>query len=69
MFHDRIASGPGDADDVKARVALLQSFLGQKELRRLNDFPLLPKFHRLKRRAESVPGPRLHFDEDDHPAI
>ncbi len=69
MFHDGFAAGPRDADDVEARVALLQSLLGQEKLRRLNHFSLLSKFHRFERRAEAATGSRLHFDEHDHAPI
>src|SRR5688572_16068491 len=69
MFQDWLAAGPGDPDDVKARVALLQSPRGQKELRRPNHFPLLPDFHRFERCAKAVPGARLHFDKHDDSLI
>src|SRR5687768_4770145 len=69
MLHDWLAAGPGDPDDVKARVALLQSPHRQKELRRPNDFPLLPKFDRFERCAKAVAGARLHFDKDDDSLI
>ncbi len=69
MLHHRLASGPGNTDDVEARVALVEFFLAQEILRRLNHLSLLSELHRLQGRAKTMPGTGLHFDENNDAAI
>ena len=64
MLDHGLASGPGNSDDVEARIALLKLSLGEKILRRLNHLLLFPELDRFERRAEAVTGPRLYFYEN-----
>src|SRR5690348_3356201 len=69
MLDHGLASGPGNTDDVEARIALLKLSLGEKILRGLNHLLLFPERDGFERRAEAVTGPRFHFYENQHPAV
>jgi len=69
MFHHRFAPRPRDADHVEAGVALMQTFLAEKILRRLNHLLLLVIGHRFQRRTKTKTGAGFHFDKHNHPLI
>jgi hypothetical protein len=69
MLHDGIVSRPRNSHDVKARFALVQLFLVQKELGGVNHPPLFSRFHGFQRIAELMIGARFHFHEHNHPAV
>src|SRR5581483_5897145 len=69
MLDHRLAAGPGNADHVEARVALLQFSLGEKILRGLNHLLLLAKLDGFEGRAETAAGAGFDFHENHHAAV
>ena len=68
MLDHRVASRPGNPDDVESGVPLLE-FFGQEILCGLNHFSLLSELHRLKGRAKAVTGSGLNFDKNHHAVV
>jgi hypothetical protein len=69
VFYRRLGSGPRNPNDIEPSLSLTQLSRAQKELGRINHFPLFPKFDSFQRR--SIPGARtgLHFNENDHAPV
>jgi hypothetical protein len=69
MLYQRLLAWPRDADDVEPGVALMQLFLTEKELSRLNHLLLLAKFDGLQGRAKSMIRTSFHLDEYDNAPV
>ena len=63
MLYQRLAARPRDADHVEPRVALMQLFLTEKELSRLNHLMLFSKLNGLEGCAEAMISTSFNLDE------
>jgi len=69
MLYQRLVARPRDADHVEPRVALMQLFLTEKELSRLNHLLLFAKLDGLEGCAEAMIRTSFHLDEYDNAPI
>ena len=69
MLHHQLAPFPRHADDVEARVALIEPLLAQEKLRRADHPLLLARFDSLKGRTEAVTRSGFHLDKDHHTPV
>jgi hypothetical protein len=69
VFYQRLGSGPGNPNDIEPGLSLTQLSRAQKELGRINHFPLFPKFDSFQRRPISDAPTRFHFNENDHAPV